>query len=141
MMSDNKAVFMQILNQNKDKMTSEQFWCVALISGGMGALILNKDDILLFLPGWLVAIFTLIVALWGLFYIYYRHKGYADLQSAFVRLIEGDKDAPNCLKQIPVSFRKKQRLKHIQKEFLPGYGAYAIIILALSVVVCVLYLA
>ena len=139
-MSDNKAVFMQIINQNKDKMTSEQFWCVALISGGMGALILNKDDILLFLPGWFVAIFTLIVALWGLFYIYNRHKGYADLQSAFVRIIKGDEDTPECLLQIPVSFREN-RLKHIRKEFLPGYGAYAIIILALSIVVCVLYLA
>ena len=140
-MSDNRAVIMQIINQNKDKMTSDQFWCVALISGGMGALILNRGDILLFLPGWLVAIFALIVALWGYFYIYNRHKYYVDLQSAFVRMIKGDKDAPECLKQIPVSFRKKQRLKHIRKEFLPGYGAYAIIILALSVVVCVLYLA
>jgi hypothetical protein len=140
MMSDNRAVFMQILNQNKDKMTSEQFWCVALISGGMGALILNQEAILIVLPSWLVAIFALIVASWGLFYIYYRHKGYADLQRAFVRMIEWDKDAPECLKQIPVSFRE-ERLKYIRREFLPGYGAYAIIILALSIVVCVLYLA
>ena len=139
-MSDNKAVILQILNQNKDKMTSEQFWCVALISGGMGALILNQEAILTVLPGWLVVIFALIVALWGLFYIYYRHKGYADLQSAFVRIIKGDEDTPECLLQIPVSFREN-RLKHIRKEFLPGYGAYAIIILALSIVVCVLYLA
>jgi len=140
MMSDNKAVIMQIINQNKDKMTSDQFWCVALISGGMGALILNRYDILLSLPGWLVAIFALAVALWGLFYIYNRHKYYVDLQSAFARIIKGDKDTPEGWRQIPVSFREN-RLKHIRTEFLSGYGAYQIIVLALSVVVCVLYLA
>ena len=139
-MSDNKAVFMQIINQNKDKMTSEQFWCVALISGGMGALILNRDDILLFLPGWVVAIFALIVALWGLFYIYNRHKYYVDLQTAFVRMIEKEQDVPKGWQEIPRSFRRKERLDFIFREFLPGYGAYAIIVLALSVVVCVLYL-
>ena len=138
-MSDNRGVVLQIINQNKDKMTSEQFWCVALIAGGLGTLILNRDDILLFLAGWLVVIFALVVTLWGLFYIYSRHKNYTELQGAFARIIKEDQDVPKGWHETPLLFRREP-LNYIFKEFLPGYGAYQIIILALSVIVCVHYL-
>ena len=138
-MSDNRGVTLQIINQNKDKMTSEQFWCVALVSGGLGTLILNQDDISLFLGGWAVVILALVVALWALFYIYKRHENYAELQRAFACMVEEDQDVPKGWQQPPLSF-SREPLNYVFKEFLPGYGAYQIIILALSVVVCVHYL-
>jgi len=50
----NRDTVLQIINQQKDKMTSEQLWCVVLLSGAFGALILNSSDIASRIPAWAV---------------------------------------------------------------------------------------
>lgn len=119
-------------------MTSDQFWCVVLSSGAFGALIGNAGSVQSFVPTWLVVLFTALLAAWGVFFIRNRHRNWVDLQEKFAELVKDLADVPADWRRNSVSFRKSP-LGHILGEFLPGYGAYQMIIGALAVAAVLRY--
>ena len=87
----NRDTVLQIINQQKDKMTSEQLWCVVLLSGAFGALILNSSGIASLVPAWVVILLSVLAAAWGITFVWSRHKNYMELQEKFriVREVRG----------------------------------------------------
>lgn len=96
-------------------MTSDQFWCVFLLSGYLGALIFNKAVVLSFTSSSIVILASLIVVLWGTFFIVERHSIYRVLQQKIVDIVKGNTDVPDGWHNIPGYFGK---------TFITGYGAY-----------------
>jgi len=126
-----KAALLQILAQNKEKMSTDQFWCVALLSGYFGTLILKRTYILSFASGILIILLSLILAIWGTLYLVERHKTYIALQMKVADLVRGITDVPDGWHNVPGYFGK---------TFIMGYGAYCIIIWLLFAFVIRLYI-
>lgn len=131
---DNDTV-LQIINQQKDKMTSEQFWCVVLLSGVFSALILNRSDIVPTIPGWAVIVLSVMAAAWGIGFVRSRHTNYVELQETFARLVAEEKDVPPGWRSKPKHLQKTKRWRYFFSEYTQGHGSYMIILAILLVTV------
>ncbi len=136
-MDIHRDTILQIIDQQKNKMSSEQFWCVALLSGAFGALVLNKSDVS-FLPSWLVILLSLLATVWGVVFVLDRHRNYRELQDTFARLVREETEIPPGWIKKPPRFGDNW-FSYIVNQYLRGYGSYILIILALFVVVTIRY--
>ena len=129
-MSIDESILLQILFQNKGKMTSDQIVCVVLLSGLLGVLIFRRVDIIPFLPGSCIIVLSLIVVLWGTCFITERHNAYRNLQQSVVDITTKNTSVPDGWHKVPGYFGK---------TFFVGYGAYCIFLWGLFVAVVIVY--
>ncbi len=130
----NRDTVLQIINQQKDKMTSEQLWCVVLLSGAFGALILNSSNIASTVPAWIVILLSVLAAAWGIAFVWSRHKNYMELQEKFAELVAGISDLPSSWLKNPEYLRKTNWWLYFWGEYTQGSGSYMIILLTMLAV-------
>jgi hypothetical protein len=138
-MDAQRDTILQIIDQQKGKMTSEQFWCVALLSGAFGALVLNASSVLPLIPHWTTILLCFLVAVWGTGFVRSRHANYVELQETFARLVEGEKDVPAGWHARPRSLSETGGWRYVLREHTQGSGSYAVIIWVLFAVVVIRY--
>ena len=125
---------LQIIDQQKAKMTSEQFWCVVLVSGAFSALILNSNEVASKFHSTIVVSLSVLAAAWGIIFVWNRHKYYEELQGKFCELVADETDVPENWKMNPYNLKIGKKIW----EWVTGVGSYMVIIgiMMAAVVAC-----